>query len=122
MSERVERMWCDDCQEWRRSTKQGPNHILHLLLSVVTGGIWLVVWFFLLFKDGWSCGDCGSGNVLFPSAHEARSARIGRGAARRKAKSKRQAPSPTPAAAIPPKPSRDKGPEYVEWLRKYGDK
>ena len=28
-----------------------PNHILHLLLSIVTFGFWLVVWFFVaLFK------------------------------------------------------------------------
>lgn len=24
-----------------------PNHILHLLLSVITGGLWLPVWFML---------------------------------------------------------------------------
>jgi len=29
------------------SQKKRTNHILHLLLSVVTGGVWLIVWFFV---------------------------------------------------------------------------
>ena len=29
------------------SQKKQTNHILHLLLSVVTGGVWLIVWFFV---------------------------------------------------------------------------
>jgi hypothetical protein len=27
-----------------------PNHILHLILSIITGGIWLIVWLFLSFS------------------------------------------------------------------------
>lgn len=28
--------------------KKGPNHVLHLLLSIVTVGIWLPVWAVLI--------------------------------------------------------------------------
>lgn len=39
-----------------------PNHILHLLLSVVTFGAWLFVWMGLLvgsFFTKWHCSQCG---------------------------------------------------------------
>ena len=29
-----------------------PNHILHLLLSVVTFGFWIIVWFFIAINSG----------------------------------------------------------------------
>ena len=29
-----------------------PNHILHLLLSVVTGGIWLPIWILVAMTGG----------------------------------------------------------------------
>jgi hypothetical protein len=29
-----------------------PNHVLHLILSLVTVGLWLVVWFFVAISSG----------------------------------------------------------------------
>ena len=29
-----------------------PNHVLHLLLTLVTAGMWLVVWLFLTLTSG----------------------------------------------------------------------
>jgi len=35
----------DECVKLKQEIKETrPNHILHLLLSVVTGGLWLLVW------------------------------------------------------------------------------
>ena len=34
------------------SQKKQTNHILHLLLSVVTGGLWLIVWFLVAMDNG----------------------------------------------------------------------
>lgn len=42
--------------------KQGINHILHLILTVLTSGIWGIVWAFLFFKNSTSsfrCTKCG---------------------------------------------------------------
>ena len=37
-----------------------PNHILHLLLTVVTGGLWVVVWLWLsIGPKSWRCPSCG---------------------------------------------------------------
>ena len=42
--------------------KDATNHILHLLLSVVTGGVWLVVWLLIWLKPKRSqCTVCGKG-------------------------------------------------------------
>lgn len=29
-----------------------PNHILHLLLSIVTGGLWIPIWFIVSLAHG----------------------------------------------------------------------
>lgn len=48
----------------RNTNKTGPvMFLVHLVLTVVTGGIWLiflVVWMLLNTKiGGWKCGECG---------------------------------------------------------------
>lgn len=42
--------------------KQTPNHVLHLLLSVITAGLWLPIWFVVaLFGGGtYRCPSCGA--------------------------------------------------------------
>lgn len=42
--------------------KQTPNHVLHLLLSVVTVGFWIPIWLLVaLFGGGpYKCPSCGS--------------------------------------------------------------
>ncbi len=32
-------------------TPYQTNHLLHLILSIVTGGLWLIVWFFVAATD-----------------------------------------------------------------------
>lgn len=37
-----------------------PNHVLHLLLSTVTMGLWMIVWGVLsVRKKNWRCSRCG---------------------------------------------------------------
>lgn len=41
---------------------QEPNHRLHALLSLLTGGIWLPVWILTLYRAAgqpWECAECG---------------------------------------------------------------
>jgi hypothetical protein len=41
--------------------RPGTNHILHLLLSLITGGLWIIVWVGIAVKfGGWKCPICGS--------------------------------------------------------------
>ena len=53
--------FCDNCDEYVLAVRKGTNHILHLLLTLVTGGIWIIVWIFASVKmGGWKCSKCGS--------------------------------------------------------------
>jgi hypothetical protein len=56
------RRFCKDCDQNRLFEKQKPNHILHLILTVLTVGVWFVIWIPLIvismFKP-FRCGECG---------------------------------------------------------------
>ena len=52
---------CKDCGERRVVFRRGTNHVLHLILSLVTMGLWLIIWFGAAVKfGGWRCDQCGS--------------------------------------------------------------
>lgn len=55
-------VYCKNCKKSTIQIKQRANHVLHLLLSVVTIGIWLIVWFFisLFTSDTPTCTVCGN--------------------------------------------------------------
>jgi predicted nucleic acid-binding Zn ribbon protein len=55
-------VYCKNCKKNTVQLKQKANHILHLLLSVVTVGVWLIVWFFiaLFTSDTPTCTICGN--------------------------------------------------------------
>lgn len=55
------RNMCEVCGRVMRFEKARPNHLLHLALSLITGGLWLIVWLLLiLFSGKWMCSSCGS--------------------------------------------------------------
>ncbi|VGO14779.1 hypothetical protein PDESU_03348 [Pontiella desulfatans] len=61
---KTQRFFCKDCNEYRKCEGRTPSHILHLLLSIITGGIWLIVWLILLLKpQAWHCATCGSRRI-----------------------------------------------------------
>lgn len=53
--------FCNACQANVMAQKNTPNHILHLILSIVTFGLWLIVWLVLIVASlgGWRCTKCG---------------------------------------------------------------
>jgi len=55
--------YCKTCGKQTLHTKETPNHILHLLLSVFTLGLWLLVWLALVLISSGKrprCSVCGS--------------------------------------------------------------
>jgi hypothetical protein len=43
--------------------KQTTNHLLHLLLSVVTAGVWVIVWLLVGIRNdlgSYRCPSCGA--------------------------------------------------------------
>ena len=56
--------FCKKCEQQRKVERPKTNHILHLLLSVITAGIWLIIWIGVSIKfGGWRCETCGSKKV-----------------------------------------------------------
>jgi hypothetical protein len=58
---------CSLCERPTLHTRQAPttNHVLHLLLTLVTLGIWLPIWFLVAAmsgaesRDAFRCTQCG---------------------------------------------------------------
>ncbi|MCP4076353.1 MAG: hypothetical protein GY744_09230 [Gammaproteobacteria bacterium] len=56
--------YCKNCKENRKVERADTNHILHLLLSIITAGLWLIVWLLISVKiGGWRCSTCGSKKI-----------------------------------------------------------
>ena len=56
--------FCKSCNKQSVVFRKGTNHILHLLLTLVTVGLWLIVWVGCTIKfGGWRCTTCGSSKV-----------------------------------------------------------
>jgi len=52
--------FCTNCNKQRVILRKGTNHILHLLLTLATLGLWLIVWVGSAVKfGGWRCTQCG---------------------------------------------------------------
>ena len=52
---------CFTCGEKTTHMRDDCNHILHVLLTVCTGGLWVVVWIYKAMKaDELRCTECGS--------------------------------------------------------------
>lgn len=52
--------YCATCGRITLHRKERANHILHLLLSIVTAGLWLIVWAFIVLTPHRSrCAFCG---------------------------------------------------------------
>ena len=56
--------YCMKCDQQTRFVRpDGPNHILHLLLSLISVGLWLPVWALIVLcsmTERYCCHQCGS--------------------------------------------------------------
>lgn len=51
---------CTHCKKTVVVTRPGTNHILHLIISIVTLGVWLIPWLLQSIRfGGWRCKECG---------------------------------------------------------------
>ncbi len=60
MSDEKTSKFCATCNRQSLAVRKGTNHILHLLISCVTFGLWIPVWVLTSIKiGGWRCNVCG---------------------------------------------------------------
>ena len=54
-------VFCENCKKSHIHIRQRPNHVLHLLLTVITFGVWIIIWFFkaLFTNTNPVCSKCG---------------------------------------------------------------
>ena len=53
--------YCEHCEKRVMVRRKGTSHILHLLLTLCTFGLWLIFWFASSIKiGGWRCPLCGT--------------------------------------------------------------
>ncbi|KON79399.1 hypothetical protein PA01_12710 [Azoarcus sp. PA01] len=64
MAEEKKSGLCKACGKRTVVFRKGTNHVLHLILTILTAGVWLIVWFGVSVKfGGWRCTECGSTGV-----------------------------------------------------------
>ncbi len=52
--------YCGECDRQVLVRRPGTNHLLHLVLTVLSAGLWLIVWLGVSVKfGGWRCSRCG---------------------------------------------------------------
>tara|TARA_R110000787_G_scaffold214407_1_gene323635 strand:- start:35 stop:295 length:261 start_codon:yes stop_codon:yes gene_type:complete len=49
---------CGKCNKTTTYSFDEPNHILHLLLSLITAGCWVPIWLLIVISGGFSLGKC----------------------------------------------------------------
>lgn len=54
--------YCYDCRRNVVATRDTPNHVLHLLITLFACGFWAPIWLILTMTApaGWTCGRCGA--------------------------------------------------------------
>lgn len=66
MSTMTARRMCKTCGQHRMFRKEKQNNVLHLILSVVTVGVWLPVWLLIAIAGAFTpyrCTVCGESKL-----------------------------------------------------------
>lgn len=58
MSKAYSTHWCSYCRRETQHERQDVNHILHLVLTIITGGLWLLVWILLWMLSKFNAKYC----------------------------------------------------------------
>jgi len=62
MAQKFKRLFCEYCQKpVKAENSKQINHILHIFLTIVTGGAWFFFYGYMLMSGPkWTCSECGS--------------------------------------------------------------
>lgn len=56
----IARRWCPTCSVSVVAAKTEPSHLLHFFLSLITFGLWLIIWVLCAVSPQYNCSVCGS--------------------------------------------------------------
>ena len=60
------RKFCKTCGKNVKREAKGTSHILHLILSIFSCGIWMPIWILCAMSATWTCSECGSRKLSGP--------------------------------------------------------
>lgn len=62
MSTKTAILYCHNCECERGHSQPAPNHVVHLILTLLTAGFWLIVWLIVAMTatQKWTCSRCGA--------------------------------------------------------------
>jgi len=67
ISMEYKRSFCKLCDKNVKAEAKGTSHILHLIMTICTGGIWSIMWLLCAMSNTWSCSECGGRKLKGPS-------------------------------------------------------
>jgi len=74
------RGYCRDCETARKIERKGMNHLVHIILTVISSGLYAIIyasyaigWYCIIKHRSvfWSCVHCGGNNVVNDKDKEA---------------------------------------------------
>ena len=65
MGNQQDMLKCNKCEKMTLHTRTTPNTLLHIFLTIITAGIWLIVWILFIGKGTPKCMTCGKSKTLF---------------------------------------------------------
>lgn len=51
--------YCSRCRMHVAALRGAPNHVLHLIVTLFTCGVWVIPWIFFSMNQGYHCPQCG---------------------------------------------------------------
>ena len=52
---------CPRCHRQVLARRQAPSHLVHFILTVLTLGLWGIIWLLAaIFAEPWRCAYCGA--------------------------------------------------------------
>ena len=63
--------FCGQCNAQRKVERAGTNHWFHLIMTILTFGLWIPIWICVPYRHvgllrkrhGWRCSTCGSKEI-----------------------------------------------------------
>ena len=70
--------YCESCERDVMIRRQGTSHVVHLIISLVTLGLWLPIWILASIRiGGWRCTICGNRAARWSKEEGQRRGKIG---------------------------------------------
>ena len=52
--------FCRNCTKNVLAVANNPKHVMHFILTILTIGLWIIVWVLATMLKTFRCPDCGS--------------------------------------------------------------